>query len=125
MFHSYVMGADDSVFALEQHGFHIRRDGENYMVSFPPENAELWEAYIRGHLAEEYWNEYLAEDRVVFLFHLPAGFRRYEAERFRTDGFRNDEVLALCEELCGCRFDSLQSMLEGNHFYRKILRQDS
>lgn len=65
----------------------------------------------------EYWNEYLTEDKVIFIFHLPDGFRRYEVK-----GYDNDEVLGLCEKLCDCKFVSIKQMLSDNSFYRSIIR---
>ena len=35
MYHSYVMGIDNSILDLEQEGFIIQKDGENFTVSFP------------------------------------------------------------------------------------------
>jgi len=113
VFYSYVMGVDDSIGQLISEGFCIEEDGCNYMVSFPAERARRWEEFISGRLEKGCWNEYLAGDQVIFLFHLPEGLRRYEAV-----GFENDEVLRLCERLCECRFESLYSMLSGNHFYK-------
>ena len=113
MFYSYVMGVDDSIGQLKSEGFCIEKDGGNYMVSFPPECARRWEEFISGRLEEGYWNEYLAEDRVVFIFHLPEGVQRYEVV-----GFKNDEVLRLCEKLCECRLESIYSMLSENQFYK-------
>ena len=62
MFHTYVMGIDDSIWALEQHGFVIQKDWDNFTVAFPEDKAELWENFIREHLEVEYWNEYLTEE---------------------------------------------------------------
>lgn len=92
MYYTYVMGMDNGIFDLEKHGFKIERDWDNYKVSFPRDKAELWEEFIKNHLEVEYWNEYLTEDRVVFLFHLADGFKRYEVQ-----DYVNDEVLRLCE----------------------------
>ena len=116
MYYSYVMGIDNSVEELESQGFKIEKDGGNYMVSFPQEKAGVWEEFISSHLELEYWNEYLTEDKVIFLFHLADGIKRYEVYNFE-----NDEVLTLCEKLCECKFGSLKSMLVGNHFYKKML----
>ena len=94
MYHSYVMGIDESIYTLECQGFEINRDGRNFMVSFPKEKAEVWEKFISAHLEFEYWNEYLTENGAVFLFHLQDGIKRYE-----VNGFLNDEVLGVCERL--------------------------
>lgn len=117
MYRSYVMGVGASVMALKDQDFFIEPDGENYMVSFSEDKAPVWESFIIEHLAEGYWNEYLAGDRAVFLFCLQDGVRKYKA-----DNFQNDEVLAICEELCECRFGSLKEMLAGNHFYKPYIQ---
>lgn len=31
--------------------------------------------------------------------------------------YSNDEVLSLCEKLCGCKFKSIKDMLKENHYY--------
>lgn len=116
MYYSYVMGINNSIYELENQGFTVEGDGKNFMVSFPKSKASVWEAFIMNHLAFEYWNEYITEDGVVFLFHLQDGIKRYV-----VDNFENDEVLALCEKLCECKFESIKAMLLGNHFYKKIL----
>lgn len=43
MYHSYVMGIDESIYTLEEQGFEINRDGGNFMVSFPKEKAVIWD----------------------------------------------------------------------------------
>lgn len=117
MYYSYVMGIDSSINELKNKGFFIENDGDNFMVSFPSDKASIWEAFIKGHLDVEYWNEYLTEDGVVFVFHLQEGIKRYEVH-----DFENNEVLSLCEKLCECKFESIKSMLMGNHFYKKVLQ---
>ena len=116
MYHSFVMGVDSSIKSLAGEGFDIKADGENYTVSFPKEKRALWEEFISRHLDVGYWNEYLAENEVVFLFRLEDGIKRYEVY-----DFQNDEVLTLCEKLCECKIESLKSMLFENHFYKQIL----
>lgn len=116
MYYSYVMGINNSIMELKDQGFDIQNDGGNFMVSFPKEKSEVWEKFITGHLEFEYWNEYLAEEKIVFLFHLPEGIKRYEVHNFE-----NPEVLALCEKLCECKFESIRAMLRGNHFYKDKL----
>ena len=66
----------------------------------------------------EYWNEYLAKDKVVFIFHLEEGYKRFEVV-----DFVNDEVLGLCEKLCDCKFASIKKMLLDNLFYSQVINQ--
>ena len=117
MFYSFVMGMDNSIFELKQQGFLIESVGNNYQVSFPKEKVQVWEEFIKKHLKVEYWNEYLTDDKVIFIFHLEDGFKRYEVQNFIKD-----EVLALCEKLCDCKFESIKKMLSDNSFYGRILK---
>ena len=116
MYHSYVMGIDKSILDLSQEGFIIQNDGDNFTISFPENKVTVWENFIKKHLEVEYWNEYLTHDKVVFLFHLQDGFKRFEVENFN-----NEEVLQLCEKLCNCKFESIKKMLSDNWFYKEIL----
>ena len=116
MYHSYVMGIDESIYTLEEQGFEINRDGGNFMVSFSKEKAVIWEAFISAHLELGYWNEYLTEKGAVFLFHFQDGIKRYE-----VNDFINDEVLGLCERLCECKFESIKRMLADNYFYKRFI----
>ena len=117
MYYSFVMGTDDTIRDLSKQGFTIEEDGENFTVAFPADKATVWEDFIISHLDLGYWNEYLAADRVVFLFNLEDGIKRYEVYNFQ-----NDEVLALCEKLCECKIASLKEMLSENHFYKNIIK---
>ena len=116
MYYSYVMGIDNSIMELKNQGFDIQNDGDNFMVALHEKKRVIWEEFITGNLELGYWNEYLTENEVVFLFHLEDGIKRYEVYNFE-----DDEVLALCERLCECKFDSIKAMLVGNHYYKKII----
>lgn len=114
MYYSYVMGIDKSIYNLQNEGFYIEQDSENnYMVSFDADKSGIWEEFICKHLEFGYWNEYLTEDGVIFLFHLEDGIKRYV-----VNNYSNDEVLKLCEKLCECKFESIKTMLAENHFYK-------
>ena len=118
MDYSYVMGISDRILALRNSGFIIEQFGNNYGVAFPKEKADEWEQFISQYLELGYWNEYLSDDGVVFLFHLEDGLRRYVVK-----DYRNDEVLSLCEKLCECKFSSLKNMLRENHYYCDKIEQ--
>lgn len=117
MFYSYVMGATDEILNLQNHGFIIEKEWDNYKISFPSDKANLWEEFIGQNLQVGYWNEYILENKsIVFLFHLEDGIKRYE-----VFNFQNDEVLSLCEKLCECKFESIYSMLKSNGFYNRFI----
>lgn len=117
MNYSYVMGIGVSITGLKENGFIIQNDGDNFMVSFPKEKADLWERFISQNLEVGYWNEYLTDDGVVFLFNLEGRIKKYIVYNYD-----NEEVLRLCEELCECKFKSIKDMLIGNHFYKDKIK---
>ena len=112
MYYSYVMGIGDEILTLKDSGFTIEKFGNNYGVAFPKEKANEWEQFISQYLKSGYWNEYLSDNGVIFLFHLKDGIKRYDVKNYK-----NDEVLSLCEELCECKFKSIKDMLKENHYY--------
>ncbi len=116
MNYSYVMGVDNSILSLEDNDFVIEKDGDNFMVSFPKDKSYIWEEFVSNHLQLGYWNEYIEDGAVIFLFHLDDGIKKY-----KVYSYQNDEVLHLCEKLCECKFESIYSMLKGNHFYSRYI----
>lgn len=113
MYYSYVMGIDDRILSLRDSGFTIEEFNRSYGVAFPKEKADKWEHFISQYLEQGYWNEYLSDDGVIFLFHLEDGLRRYVVKNYK-----NEEVLSLCEKLCECKFKSIKDMLKENHYYK-------
>ena len=107
------MGIDSTINDLKNEGFIVEADGNNYMVSFSEDKSEIWETFISTHLKLGFWNEYLTDTGVVFLFHLQDGIKKYV-----VNDYENDEVLRLCEKLCKCKFESIKNMLRENHFYK-------
>lgn len=85
-------------------------------MSFENDKAQIWEKFIYSNLPINYWNEYLSNNEVKFIFHLPDGFHRYHVKKYI-----NNEVLFLCCQLCNCTFLSIKDMLINNNFYKDIL----
>lgn len=112
MYYSYAMGVGNEINALGNKGFIIEQFDSNYGVAFPKEKAGEWEEFISQYLEVGYWNEYLSEKGVIFLFHLEDGIKRFDVK-----DYHNDEVLSLCEKLCECKFKSIKDMLKENHYY--------
>lgn len=112
MLYSYVMGISDKILDLKNDGFTIESFGNNYGVAFPMEKADEWERFISRHLELGYWNEYLTDEGVIFLFQLKDGLKRYDVKNYE-----NDEVLSLCKKLCKREFKSIKDMLKENHYY--------
>ena len=117
MNYSYVMGIGASINELKEKGFVIENDGDNFMVSFPKEKADLWERFVSQNLEDGYWNEYITGYGVVFLFNLEGRIKKYTIYNYY-----NEEVLKLCEKLCECKFKSIKDMLADNRFYKDKLK---
>lgn len=117
MLYSYAMGVDETIYSLLEHGFKIKKDNNNFMVEFPDNKSEIWETYIKTQLKQDFWNDYISlNNQVVFIFHLKTGFKKYV-----VNNFKDDEVLALCEEMCSCKFVSLENMIKENKYYKQFL----
>lgn len=116
MIYSYVIGIGKEIKTLKKQGFKIKKDKTNYQVTFPEDKTKFWEDFIMDNLNVGYWNEYITNNKVVFLFHLQDGFHRYE-----INDLNNQEILELCRELSGQNFESLESMLANNKFYKKLI----
>ena len=101
---------------MGKQGFLIENDGNNFMITFNADNASKWENFICKHLELGYWNEYLTENGVIFLFHLEDGIKKYEVYHYE-----NAEVLALCEKLCECKFESIRNMIFSSSLRIKFL----
>lgn len=116
MYYSYAMGMNEEIYELEKDGFIIEKDDNDFRITFNKKLANKWEEFVYEHLEVEYWNEYITDDEIIFIFHLKDGFRRYVVKNFE-----NDEVLRLCEKLCNCKFESIEEMMKDNKFYKEKL----
>ena len=117
MYYSYAMGLDNSIKELEQEKFIIEQDKENYKVTFSKGKEKIWEQFISKHLKVGYWNEYLKENEVIFLFSLKEGIKRVVVKNYQ-----DEEVLKLCEQLAETKFKSIKEMLKGNDFYKDKIK---
>lgn len=117
---SYVMGVGKSIYNLKTQGFKIKKSGSNFIVFFNADKSKIWENFISNNLQAGYWNEYLTNNSVIFLFNLQNNIKRYVVYNYE-----NQEVLELCEKLCESKFQSIKSMLTKNKTYRKIINKQN
>ena len=115
--YSYAMGMSNEIYELEKDGFIIEKDDNDFRVTFSKELSNRWEEFVIKHLEVEYWNEYICNNEITFLFHLKDGLKKYVVENYD-----NDEVLKLCEELCNCKFESIEKMIKDNEFYKEKIK---
>ena len=116
MNYSYAKGMDRTIQELEEYGFEIEKEGENYLVSFDGSLRKQWEKYVTERIGTNEWNEYVNGEEIVFLFRTEEGMGKYVVKIGE-----NEEVLRLCEKMSRHRYDSLLAMLKANPFYRLIL----
>lgn len=79
--YSYAMGIDENVLLLERDGFEIKKDGENYCVSFGIDLADTWEEFC----ADEFEKRILerVSERGKYGVHFQYG-KRHKALRSAT-----------------------------------------
>ncbi len=118
MNYSYAKGMDRTIQELEEYGFEVEKDGENYLVSFDGSLRKQWENYVAEKIRKDEWNEYVNGEEIVFLFRTEEGIKKYIVKNGE-----NEEVLRMCEKMSNHRYDSLFSMLLANPFYRLILEK--
>lgn len=116
MNYSYVMGIGKEIISLKKQGLKIRKSKSDYKVVFAEDKTEIWEDFVCNNLQEGYWNEYITNDKVIFIFKYNEKISRYE-----VNDFNDNQVLELCEKLCGHEFGSIYNMLIQNKFYKKII----
>ena len=117
-YYSYLMGGSDSVLELVKYGFKIEKnESGNYEIIFPINMERKFEKYLLNNLKPGFWNEWLNNDRVHFLFRFKNGdFRGYELSE------KNEkEILELCQEFANVKFKSIKDMLMENQFYSKYI----
>ena len=116
---SYAMGVDKSIFELEKQGFIIKEDDGDYCVTFEYNQHDVWENYIRAHIKDTYWNEYirLMNIDIVFLIKENNKIKRVTNHNYES----NPELLATCNRLCEGNFKSIKELIFSNDFYKKNL----
>jgi GNAT superfamily N-acetyltransferase len=116
---SYAMGVDKSIFELENRGFIIKEDDGDYCVTFEYNQHDVWENYIRTHIKDTYWNEYirLMNIDIVFLIKENNKVKRVTNHNYAN----NPELLATCNRLCEGDFKSIKELIFSNNFYKKNL----
>jgi leucyl-tRNA synthetase len=116
---SYIMGTEDIKNDLQNLGIEVDSitDSGHFFVSFKAEDAEKYEKFIGEKLKPGFWNEYLLEDKAVFIFK----DRQGTISRFDWNAKNENELLALCNKYADAKFESIRLMLEGNSWYQKYL----
>jgi len=116
---SYAMGVDDSIHELDNDGFQIENDGEDYFVKFDYSKHERWEQFIEKHIKNTYWNEYIRVSTIdiVFLIKENGKITRIENKNYEE----NPELLETCNRLCDQNFATIKDLIMSNSHYKQEL----
>lgn len=121
-YYSYVMGISREILILKEYDFEIEKEFDieenrnNYRIIFPVDKFELYEEFIVKNLEKGYWNEYLNNEKVVFIFKFEDG----SAKKYVLTDKNHDEILELCCKFAEFEFKSIKEMLLSNDFYKEI-----
>ena len=116
--YSYAMGVSKDIYKLKGYGFIIKEDDGDYMVSFSENKSYLWEEFICRELKSGFWNEYIGDNKIVFIFKFENG----EIKKYIFDDSNNTEILNLCCEFANTKFGSIKEMILGNKFYKETVK---
>ena len=96
MYHSYVMGIDESIYTLENQGFEINRDGGNFMVSFQKENEYDYKITLKCTEDTGQFYRMAYPEKVVRGYHCPPVQQPYWNTVFLND-FPDEELLNMID----------------------------
>lgn len=119
---SYAMGIDDSVNELSSQGFEIVPDDEDYKVRFNSVDSDIWESYIREHIKDTYWNEYINLNTmdITFLIKENDEITRVVNHNFEED----DSLLQTCNRLCEQDFKTIKDLIYSCSFYKEAIENN-
>lgn len=115
---SYIMGVDDITAELKEIGItiNVKTDENVFKVTISSKHLDEYEKLIAEKLKPGFWNEYVGE-QTVFIFKDSQG----KVSRLLWNTETETNILELCNEYAKAEFDSVQSMLAGNDWYRDYL----
>lgn len=116
---SYVMGQKNiSKEDIEAIGGTVERvtDAGYLCVKFPLKAVQPFEELITEKMEPGFWNEYIG-DEVVFIFKDKQGV----VTRLVWSDETESELLELCNEYAGAQFESIETMIQGNEWYKGLL----
>lgn len=119
---SYAMGVDDSINELSSQGFEIVPDDEDYKVKFNSVNSDIWESYIREHIKDTYWNEYINLNTMDITFLIK---ENDEITRVVNHNFEEDDILLQsCNRLCEQNFKTIKDLIYSCSFYKEAIENN-
>lgn len=116
--YSYLMGANEKILKLIEMDFKIDEVDGDYEVIFPKEKTGLYEDFILKNLQPGFWNEYINNETMVFMF-------RHKDGKFQKITLNHDNenmILNLCCGFANTKFTSIKDMVLGNDFYKNNIK---
>ena len=105
--------AVNNIDELIENNFNVKRVDEDYVISFPDDKRDFYEKFITKNLTNGFWNEYLGKEK-VFIFKFKDG----RVLKYVLNSSNEEEILNLCREFANTNFESIDTMLRGNEFYK-------
>lgn len=110
--YSYVMGIDKGIKKLGKE-FVVKEDDGDYEVTFTKDKAEKWEKFIEDNMNDGFWNEYIIDDEIRFIFKEDGIIKKYVLNKDN-----NQEILEKCRYFAESNFDSIRNIYENTPFYK-------
>lgn len=123
---SFLMGVDNAEKDLEKLGIEYTKSsgelGDYYSLIIPEGKLQKYEEFIIEKMKPEFWNEYINNGKVVFIFKLADGkTERYVWTKDQRDA--EARIGELVVQFTGS-FSGVESMLQGNSFYGRGILDD-
>lgn len=109
--YSYAMGINKKINKLNKE-FKCKEDGEDFEVTFNNSNENLWVKFIEDNMSDGFWNEYLIDDKIKFIFKEDGIVTKYELNKDN-----NQEILEKCRRFAEVQFESVRTMYLNTPFY--------
>ncbi len=110
---SYAMGINERIINLDKNKFKINDDESDYEIIFNKEDTFLYEKFIVENLEVGYWNEYIIDDKIVFMFKEIDGL----LNKYVLSEENNEQILNKCSKFAEANFASIRQMFLDTPFY--------
>ncbi len=110
--YSYAMGVNETIYNLGD-DFKIEEDEGDFEVTFTKGNEDKWEEFIINNMSCGFWNEYLIDDEIRFIFKDENG----TVSKYVLSRENNGEILDKCRSYAEAEFKTVHGMYLDTPFY--------
>lgn len=113
---SYLMGVDNVDSDLKKLGLDISQKSKsgNYKLIIPKEKLNKYEELVTNKLKPGFWNEYINGEQIIFIFK----DKNSAVTKYELSKENENKILGLCCEFANTNFESIDSMILGNDWYK-------